>query len=272
VQGGDACWEVIRLYRDKILLLEEHLDSLLASADVLGFGSAGHIVHSRAEIKEAIIRTLAANGMRDGVLVRVTLSRGEKTGSSMNPAFNVYGTTLIVLPEYKTVGSTKRNGISLITGDQRCPPPACINSIIRHTNMVNHILPKIQANEAKADDALMLDINGFVSQTNAASVFMVKSGVLMTPPGFDVTRSTVIKLAVEAGIEIVEKLFMLEEMMSADEVFTACTSDELIPVTMIDGQEIGCGDVVGEVTKQLVKSYQVLPERIGFVTDMPPFV
>jgi protein-lysine N-methyltransferase EEF2KMT len=190
----------------------------------------------------------------------------------MNPSFNVYGTTLIVLPEYKSVSCT-RNGISLITADQRCPPPACIKSHIHHTNMINHILPKIQANQVKADDALMLDIDGFVSQTNAASVFMVKKGVLMTPPGNNITRSTILKLAVEAGIEIVENRITLDEMMSADEVFTAGTLDELTPVTMIDGREIGSrGHVMGDVTKQLLKRYQELPERMGFATDMPPFV
>ena len=189
----------------------------------------------------------------------------------MNPNFNVYGTTLIVLPEYKSVSRT-RSGISLITADQRCPPPACINSTIRHTNMLHYILPKIQANQAKADDALMLDIDGYVSQTNAASVFMVKKGVVMTPPGNSITRSTILKLAVEAGIEIVENRITLDEMMSADEVFTAGTLDELTPVTMIDGREIGsCGHVMGEVTEQLLKRYQELPERMGFATDMPAF-
>jgi len=267
VQGGDACWEGIRLYDGKLLELEEHLDGLFISAEALGFGHNGHLVHSKAEVKEAIFRTLAANGMRDGVYIQVTLTRGEKSCSSMNPTFNIYGTTLIVLAEWKPVAHT--SGIVLITADQRCSP-ACMNPNVRHHNMINNILPKIQANEAKVADALMLDIDGYVSQTSSASLFMVKNGVLMTPPANDITRSTVLKLAKELELETEEKRIPLEEFLSADEVFSAGTLDELTPVTMIDGHVIGSGKM-GDITKRLLEAYHELPDRADWVTDIPTF-
>lgn len=185
----------------------------------------------------------------------------------MNPTFNIYGTTLIVLAEWKPVAHT--SGIVLITADQRCSP-ACMNPNVRHHNMINNILPKIQANEAKVADALMLDIDGYVSQTSSASLFMVKNGMLMTPPANDITRSTVLKLAKELELETEEKRIPLEEFLSADEVFSAGTLDELTPVTMIDGHVVGSGKM-GDITKRLLEAYHELPDRADWVTDIPTF-
>jgi branched-subunit amino acid aminotransferase/4-amino-4-deoxychorismate lyase len=160
VQGGDATWEGIRMYRGKILSLEKHLKRLFKSAKALGFEN----MHTKEEIVEAIFRVLAANGMRDGAHMRLTLTRGEKCTSSMNPKFNVYGTTLIILPEWKpTEGATtydNKSGISLITASQRRNSPHTVDSKIHHNNMINNILPKIQANLAGCADAIMLDVEG----------------------------------------------------------------------------------------------------------------
>merc|ERR1712038_442628 len=204
VQGGDATWEGIRVYRGKILSLDKHLKRLFKSAKALGFTN----VHTKEEIIEAIFRTLAVNGMRDGAHMRLTLTRGEKCTSSMNPKFNVYGTTLIILPEWKpTEGATtydNTKGISLITSSIRRNSPSTCDSKIHHNNMINNILPKIQANLANCADAIMLDLDGFVSETNATNIFMVDDGVLLTPhadhclPG--ITRETVLALAEELGI------------------------------------------------------------------------
>jgi len=177
VQGGDAAWEGLRVYRGKILSLDKHLRRLFKSAKALGFDN----VHTQEEIKEAIFRTLAANGMRDAAHMRLTLTRGEKCTSSMNPKFNVYGTTLIILPEWKpTEGATTYDntaGIALITASQRRNPPHTVDSKIHHNNLINNILPKIQANLAGCADALMLDIEGFVCETNATNLFMVDDGM-----------------------------------------------------------------------------------------------
>mmetsp|Transcript_19557 Transcript_19557/g.49736 ORF Transcript_19557/g.49736 Transcript_19557/m.49736 type:complete len:186 (-) Transcript_19557:428-985(-) len=169
------------------------------------------------EIREAVFQTLAANGMRDGAHIRLTLSRGEKTTSSMNPIFNVHGCTLIVLAEWKPVVSAatydNAAGISLITAANRRNPPACVDSKIHHNNLINNILPKIQANHAGAADAILLDLEGFVAETNACNLFLVKQGHLLTPhadhclPG--ITRETVMKLAECLGIAVVERRISL---------------------------------------------------------------
>jgi branched-chain amino acid aminotransferase group I len=274
VQGGDAAWEGLRVYRGKILSLERHLRRLFKSAKALGFQN----VHTKSQVIEAIFRTLAANGMRDGAHMRLTLTRGEKCTSSMNPKFNVYGTTLIILPEWKpTEGATtydNTRGISLITSAIRRNPPSCVDSKIHHNNMINNILPKIQANLADAADAIMLDLEGFVSETNATNIFMVDNGTLLTPhadyclPG--ITRETVLILAKELGIPCEVRRVSLSEFHAADEVFTTGTMGELTPVTKIDGRIIGDG-VRGQLTARLQEAYKTLPERPGWATEIPPF-
>jgi protein-lysine N-methyltransferase EEF2KMT len=274
VQGGDAVWEGIRVYRDKVFHLDKHLRRLFKSAKAMGFDN----VHTKEEVIDAIFRTLAANGMRDGAHIRLTLTRGEKYTSSMNPKFNVYGTTLIVLAEWKaTQGATtydNEKGIALITASQRRNSPQTVDSKIHHNNLINNILPKIQANLAGAADAIMLDLEGFVSETNATNLFMVDDGVLLTPhadhclPG--ITRATVMDLARELGILLVERRISLSEFHAADEVFTTGTMGELTPVTMIDGRVIGTGKR-GPITAKLQDVYKTLPEREGFATPLPAF-
>lgn len=139
---------------------------------------------------------------------------------------------------------------------------------------INNILPKIQANLAGVADAIMLDLDGYVSETNATNLFMVDEGVLMTPhadhclPG--ITRQTVLDLAKEAGIPTEVRRISLAEFHSADEVFTTGTMGELTPVTWIDGRVIGTGER-GNVTKRLQEIYRTLPERPGWATEIPAF-
>ena len=272
VQGGDATWEGIRVYRGKILSLDAHLTRLERSAKALGFEQR----HTKEQITEAIFQTLAANGMRDGAHIRLTLTRGEKYTSSMNPVFNVYGTTLIVLAEWKpTEGATtydNTDGIVLITASQRRNSPQTVDSKIHHNNLINNILPKIQANLAGAADALMLDLNGFVSETNATNIFMVQDGILLTPhadaclPG--ITRATVLQLAETLGIPTEVRNISLAEFHAADEVFTTGTMGALTPVKRIDGRVIGPR---GPITARLQEAYQTLPEKEGWATPLPPF-
>ena len=277
VQGGDAAWEGLRVYNGKIMHLDKHLQRLVHSAKALGFYETGN-VHSMEEVTEAITRTLAANGMRDGAHMRLTLTRGEKSTSSMNPKFNVYGTTLIVLAEWKpTEGATtydNAKGVTLITASQRRNPPQCVDSKIHHNNLLNNILPKMQANYAGAADAIMLDVEGYVSETNATNIFMVHDdGTLLTPhadhclPG--ITRATVLELASELSIPFLERRVSLAEFHAAAEVFTTGTMGELTPVTNIDGRTIGTG-TPGSVTKMLQAAYKVLPDKCGY--ELPAFI
>lgn len=275
VQGGDGCWEGIRVYNGRIMSLDKHLRRLFRSAKALGFEN----VHTKEQVTEAIFQTLAANRMRNDAHMRLTLTRGEKCTSSMNPAFNVYGTTLIILPEWKpTEGATtydNTKGISLISASQRRNSPSTCDSKIHHNNMINNILPKIQANLAGCADAIMLDMDGYVSETNATNIFMVDDeGVLLTPHGDHclpgVTRGTVLVLARELGIPSEVRRVSLAEFHAAEEVFTTGTMGELTPVTNIDGRVIGTG-LRGAVTKRLQEAYKALPAKPGWATEIPPF-
>ena len=249
VQGGDAVWEGLRVYDGKIADFGRHLDRLFASAHTMAFAG----IPSREQVKRAVFETLKANGMNDGAHVRLTLTRGEKVTSGMSPHWNQSGCTLIVLAEWKAP-VYDQNGIRLITSSVRRNTPQCLDSKIHHNNLINNILAKIEANFAGVDDALMLDIQGFVSETNATNVFLVRAGVVYTPhadsclPG--VTRATVIELARTHSIGLVEKNVSLTEVYTADEMFTTGTMGELSLVLEVDGRRIGAARR-GPVTERL---------------------
>ena len=203
--------------------------------------------------------------MRDEVHIRLTLSRGKKVTSSMNPEVNQYGTCLIVLAEWKPpiYAST---GVRLVTSAIRRNTAQCVDSKIHHNNLINNILAKIEANVAGVDDAIMLDIFGFVSETNATNIFLVKRGHVLTPhadsclPG--ITRGNVIRLAREAQIPITERNVSLTEVYAADEMFTTGTVGELSPVLEVDGRQIGTGSP-GPMTGRLQTLYAELTAHEG---------
>ena len=265
VQGGDAVWEGIRVYGGRVFSLDAHLDRLLDSAKAMAFTD----IPSREAIKSALFRTLKANQMRDETHVRLTLTRGVKTTSGMDPRLNKFGSTLIVLAEWKKPVYAA-TGIRLITSSVRRNTPQCLDSKIHHNNLVNNILAKVQANMAGADDAIMLDIHGFVSETNATNIFLVKRDVLLTPhadsclPG--ITRAKVLELARAEGIEAVERNISTTEVHSADEVFTTGTMGELTPVLEVDGRTIGDG-IPGPVTLRLRDIYWDCTQKEG--TPLP---
>lgn len=240
VQGGDAVWEGLRVYDGRIAELDAHLDRLADSAHALAFAA----IPDRDTIRQALFGTLEANGMRDGVHVRLTLTRGEKITSGMNPRLNRSGPCLIVLAEWKAPVYDD-SGIRLITATTRRNTPQCLDSKIHHNNLLNNILACIEANVAGADSALMLDVCGFVSETNDTNVFAVRQGRVMTPhadsclPG--ITRGLVLRLCGLHDIPAAERNISLTEMYTADEVFTTGTMGELTPVLEIDGRRIGDG-------------------------------
>src|SRR6516162_2697966 len=235
VQGGDAVWEGLRLYDGRIFKLTEHLDRLRSSALALAFQE----IPSFEAISHEIRRTLAANGMRDGVHIRLTLTRGVKYTSGMDPRLNQSGPTLIILPEFKDP-VYGRQGVRLITSTIRRFPPDCLDPKIHHCNLLQSILAKIQANVAGADDALMLDLRGFVAETNATHVFLVRLGTVLTshetacPEG--ITRATVLELCRDHGIPYQEKDLSLTEVYRADEMFCTGTMGEIVPVAKVDGR------------------------------------
>jgi branched-chain amino acid aminotransferase len=263
VQGGDAVWEGLRLTNGRIFALEEHLARLRRSAHALAFAS----VPSDAEIIEEIRRTLAANEMRDGVHIRLTLTRGVKITSGMDPRLNASGPTLIVLAEFKDPVYDV-TGIRLVTSSVRRPAPDCLDPKIHHNNLLPSILAKIEANVAGADDAVMLDHRGFIAETNATHIFMVAGRALRTPKTAScpegITRATVLRLALDAGITIGSDDYTLPQLYTANEAFVTGTMGGLAPVISVDGRTIGDG-AVGPVTKQLTELYANLVATTGTV-------
>jgi branched-chain amino acid aminotransferase len=253
VQGGDAVWEGLRLYHGRIFKLHEHLDRLRQSAAALAFSE----IPPREKIMEEIKRTLAANEMQDGVHIRLTLTRGVKITSGMDPRLNRSGPTLIILAEHKAPVYAK-TGLTLITSKIRRPSPEILDCKIHHANLLNSILAKIEANNAGADDALMLDTRGFVAETNATHVFVVRKGdlatsrVLACPEG--ITRATVIEICAEEKIRCIETDLSPADVYGADEMFCTGTMGELAGVIKIDNRTIGDGNI-GPMTKRLSELY-----------------
>ncbi len=260
VQGGDAVWEGLRLYNGRIFKLHEHLERLERSARALSFTE----IPPSEKIIDEIKSTLAANKMTDAVHIRLTLSRGLKITSGMDPRLNQSQPTLIVLAEHKAPVYA-RTGLTLITSKVRRPPREVLDARIHHANLLNSILAKIEANNAGADDALMLDTRGFVAETNATHVFIVRnsdksrvsgdlatSRVVACPEG--ITRATVMEICAAEKIRCVETDLSVVDVYSANEMFCTGTMGELAAVTKLDNRQIGDGNV-GPMTKRLSDLY-----------------
>jgi branched-chain amino acid aminotransferase group I len=249
VQGGDAVWEGLRVYKGRIAALDDHLQRLQDSAKSLAFES----VPSTDEVRDAIFKTLAANDMRDESHIRLTLTRGEKITSGMNPRLNQSGCCLIVLAEWKPPVYSD-DGIRVITASTRRNTPQCLDSKIHHNNLLNNILASIEANVAGADSAIMLDIDGFVSETNDTNLFIVNDAEVLTPfadsclPGL--TRRMILDICEQQGIPAAERRLSMTEVYTAKEVFTSGTMGELTPILEADGRVIGNGKP-GDMTKRL---------------------
>ena len=262
VQGGDAVWEGLRLYEGRIFKLIPHLNRLRDSAKAMAFAE----IPAHDEIIAEISKTLLANQMTDGVHIRLTLSRGVKYTSGMDTRLNTQGPTLIVLAEHKPPVYDK-SGIRLITSSVRRIPPDCVDQNIHSCNLINSILAKIQANAAGADDALMLDYQGYLAETNATHVFIVKDGVVLTsdtgscPEG--ITRATVLEICQREDIPHRVKDISLTEIYRADEMFCTGTMGELAPVIELDGRSIGNG-AAGLMTRRLSDLFRKRTRREGY--------
>lgn len=259
VQGGDAVWEGLRVYPQGVVCLDKHLTRLQQSAKTLAFTD----IPSKAEIKKAIKRTLDANAMDDNTHIRLTLSRGEKITSGMDPRLNQSGSCLIVLAEWKPLVYDNNKGITVLSTSQRRNAPQFLDSKIHHNNLLNNILAKIQANVAGKDAGLMLDDRGFVAELNGSNVFMIQQGKVYTPfahaclPG--ITRNTVMELCKDNDIQLIEADLSLSQFMNAEGVFATGTMGELTPVVEIDGRVISRDsqlmDRILKLFKDNIRSY-----------------
>ena len=261
VQGGDAVWEGLRLYQGRIFKLDEHLDRLRGSALALAFRE----IPTRERLIEEIRRTLRANDMFDRVHIRLTLTRGVKITSGMDPRLNQAGSTLIVLAEHKApVYGT--DGLTLVTSSLRRFSPDTMDPKIHHCNLIQSILAKIEANTAGADDALMLDQNGFIAETNATHFFIVERGVVLTsrlvacPEG--ITRATVLELCGELGIPFAVRDLSLAEAYRCDEAFCTGTMGELVPIVRLDDRPLG-SESMGPATDRLCQAFRRLTATGG---------
>lgn len=282
VQGGDAVWEGLRVYDGRVFRLKEHLDRLRGSALALAFKE----IPTHERITGEIRRTLEANQMRDNVHIRLTLTRGVKITSGMDPRLNQSGPTLIVLAEHKRPvyeealkgdGHGKPGGgLTLATSSVRRFPPDCLDPKIHHCNLIQSILAKIEATAAGADDAVMLDTRGFVAETNATHVFIVVEGEPVHTPGAGVavvtprcvacpegiTRAAVLLLCRQNGVACVERDVSLAEVYRAQECFCTGTMGEIAWVSRVDGRTIG-GGACGEMTQRLRGLFRELTRSEG---------
>ena len=268
VQGGDAVWEGLRVSHGRVFSLDRHLDRLFASAKSLGFSGTP----SPDEVTAALMACLARNGMRDGAHVRLTLTRGRKVTSGMDPRNNQFGCCLIVLPEWKANADTRgrpldpAQPISLVTARTRRNSAQCLDSRIHHANLLNNILAKLEANAAGADDALMLDVDGLVAETNATNVFIVEGSAVSTPIADQclagITRGHVMELCAAAAIPCHERRVRPEEARAATEMFVTGTLGGITAVGTLDGRPISTGQR-GPITAQLQALYGALLASSG---------
>ncbi len=262
VQGGDAVWEGLRLYNGRIFRLTEHLDRLRRSAQALAFAE----IPSHEMVTQEIRRTLAANHMRDEVHIRLTLTRGVKLTSGMDPRLNQSGPTIIVLAEFKRPVYDK-TGLRLITSTIRRPSADVLDAKVHHNNLINSILAKIQANTAGVDDAVMLDSRGFIAETNATHLFLVEGDRTSTPYCHacpeGITRSVVLEICERHKLPYAVRDMSLSEAYRADEVFCTGTMGEIAPVVELDGRKLGSGNPT--VTERLSAYYKELTATEGVV-------
>ncbi len=262
VQGGDAVWEGLRLYNGRIFRLLDHLDRLRRSATALAFTD----IPANDDIIEELRRTLDANGMRDGVHVRLTLTRGVKITSGMDPRLNQSGSSLIVLAEFKPPVYDK-GGLTFVTSSIHRSPADFLDAKIHHNNLLPSILAKIEANAAGADAALMLDRDGFVAEGHGMHVFIVEDDRVSTshtracPEG--ITRQTVLDLCAANGIAHEVRDISTSEVYAADEMFCTGTMGELAAITTVDGRTIGDGKV-GPMTRRLSGLYAEETATTGY--------
>jgi branched-chain amino acid aminotransferase len=256
---GDGVWEGLRVHQGKLAFLDRHLDRLFEGAKAL----AMDIGLSREELTKRLSDTLDANGMDEGVHVRLMVTRGVRSTPYQDPRIVVGGATVVIVAEYKEPDpAVYVQGLKLFTVHVRRGDPAVQDQKINSHSKLNCILASIQATQAGADEALMLDPLGFVATCNSTHFFMVRKGELWTSSGKyclgGITRGLTLEVAREAGITALEKDFSLTDVYGADEAFVTGTFAGIVPVREIDGRSLTCG---GPMVERLQELYAKRVER-----------
>jgi branched-chain amino acid aminotransferase len=256
---GDGVWEGLRVHAGKLAFLDRHLDRLFEGAKAI----AMDVGLTRGELTQLLYDTLDANGMIDGVHVRLMVTRGVRSTPYQDPRVVVGGATIVIIPEYKVPDpAVYERGLKLFTVHVRRGDPAVQDPKINSHSKLNCILASIQATQAGADEALMLDPHGFVATCNSTHFFIVRNGELWTSSGKyclgGITRSVTLEVARDAGIPAVEKDFSLTDVYGADEAFVTGTFAGIVPVREIDGRTLTCR---GPVVERLQRLYAERVER-----------
>lgn len=255
---GDGIWEALRLHNNVLVFLELHLERLWQSAATVGM----KLNFTREELTENIWKTLRANDMHDHVHVRIMVTRGFKKTPSQDPRLTISGPNVVIIAEHKQASDeTREKGITLFTSTVRRGSPDYLDPRLNCHSKLHEVQALIQAIEAGADEALMLDIHGFVSTCNATNFFMIKNEEVWTSTGQycmnGITRGRVIALCNRYGMPCYEKNFSLFDVYGADEAFVTGSFGGLTPVIKVDGRVIGEGKK-GKVTTRLSEWYEEL--------------
>ena len=257
---GDGIWEALRLHHGVLVFLEDHFNRLWTAAATVGM----HLPFTKEELTTKVWDTLKANNMTDGVHVRIMVTRGIKKTPSQDPRLTISGPNVVIIPEYKTASKdSKEKGITLFTSTIRRGSPDYLDPKLNCHSKLHEVQALIQAIQAGADEALMLDTNGFVSTCNATNFFIVKKDEVWTSTGQycmnGITRAKVIEVCKANKMSCFEKDFSLFDVYGADEAFVTGTFGGLTPVTKIDGRTIGAGNY-GKTTQKLSALYESLIE------------
>jgi branched-chain amino acid aminotransferase len=255
---GDGVWEALRLHNGVLVFLKQHFNRLWQSAATVGM----HLPFTKEELTKKVLTTLKANNMSDGVHVRIMITRGIKKTPSQDPRLTISGPNVVIIPEYKAASKeSKDRGITLFTSTIRRGSPDYLDPRLNCHSKLHEVQALIQAIQAGADEALMLDIHGFVATCNATNFFIVKNDEVWTSTSKycmnGITRAKVIEVCKANDIVCFEKDFSLFDVYGADEAFVTGTFGGLTPVTKIDGRQIGRGNY-GEVTKKISDLYEAL--------------
>lgn len=258
---GDGIWEALRLHKGVLVFLEDHLERLWTAAASIHL----KMPFTKKELTNEIWKVLNENQMQDNVHVRIMLTRGIKKTPSQDPRLTISKPNLVIIPEYKVASEeSKEIGISLFTSTIRRGSPDYLDPRLNCHSKLHEVQALIQAIEAGADEALMLDVNGFVSTCNATNFFIVKANEVWTSTGQycmnGITRAKVIKACEENNIPCYQKNFSLFDVYGADEAFVTGTFGGLTPVLKIDGRQIG-KEGSNLVTEKLSELYHGLIER-----------